>query len=103
MSRKKKTILIVIASVLALVLIIVIPMLLRARAIESQCWVVAANQWGRHFGARASYGHSMIVDPWGTVVAECSDRVGVVVAQLDSESLREVRAKLPSLQHRRLG
>ena len=76
--------------------------LLRARAIESQCWVIAANQWGRHFGARSSYGHSMIVDPWGTVVAECSDQVGGVLAQIEGSYLQEVRAKLPSLQHRRL-
>lgn len=76
--------------------------LLRARAIEAQCWVVAAAQWGRHPGGRATYGHSMIVDPWGTVVAESSDKSGVVVADLDEEYLKRVRAQLPSLRHRRL-
>jgi predicted amidohydrolase len=76
--------------------------LLRARAIEAQCWVVGAAQWGRHPGGRATYGHSMIVDPWGTVVAECSDRSGVVVADVDKEYLRRVRDQLPSLRHRRL-
>jgi predicted amidohydrolase len=76
--------------------------LLRARAIESQCWVVAAAQWGKHPGARISYGHSLVCDPWGTIVAECSDRVGLVVHDLDREQLVEVRQRLPSLAHRRL-
>jgi predicted amidohydrolase len=76
--------------------------LLRARAIEAQCWVVAAAQWGRHPGNRTTYGHSMVVDPWGTVVAEASDRSGVVVADVDKEYLRRVRAQLPSLRHRKL-
>jgi len=75
--------------------------LLRARAIESQSWVVAPNQWGRHGGARASYGHTMIVDPWGTIVAECSDRVGFVLADLDHDIVTSVRSALPSLRHRR--
>jgi deaminated glutathione amidase len=76
--------------------------LLRARAIESQSWVVAAAQWGRHPGSRTTFGHSMIIDPWGAVVAECSDRMGIVVADLDREYLERVRAQLPSLKHRRL-
>jgi predicted amidohydrolase len=76
--------------------------LLRARAIESQCWVVAAAQWGSHFKGRASYGHAMVVDPWGAVVAECSDRVGVIVADLDRSYLKSIRSKLPALRHRRL-
>jgi predicted amidohydrolase len=75
--------------------------LLRARAIESQSWVVAPNQWGRHGGARASYGHTLIVDPWGTIVAECSDRVGFVLADLDHDIVTSVRSALPSLRHRR--
>jgi predicted amidohydrolase len=76
--------------------------LLRARAIESQSWVVAPNQCGRHAGARASYGHTMIVDPWGIVVAQCSERVGFVVADLDRDIVTSVRSSLPSLRHRRL-
>jgi predicted amidohydrolase len=75
--------------------------LLRARAIESQCWVIASGQWGKHADGRSTYGHSMIIDPWGTVVAECSDRVGFVVATLDKAYLERVRASLPSLKHRR--
>jgi len=76
--------------------------LLRARAIESQCWVVAAAQWGRHPGGRTTYGHSMIVDPWGTVAAEASDRAGVITGDVDREYLNRVRSSLPSLRHRRL-
>jgi predicted amidohydrolase len=76
--------------------------LLRARAIESQCWVVAAGQWGRHPLGRTTYGHSMIVDPWGVIVAESSNRVGVVVADVDRAYVERVRAELPSLKHRRM-
>ncbi len=76
--------------------------LLRARAIESQCFVVAAAQWGKHPQGRATYGHSLIVDPWGTVLSEAPDRIGVIVADLDRDDLRRVRASLPSLRHRRL-
>jgi deaminated glutathione amidase len=78
-------------------------LLLRARAVESLCWVVAAGQWGSHPGGRTTYGHSLIVDPWGTVVAECSDRVGYVTAELDAGYLEATRARLPCLRHRRLG
>lgn len=76
--------------------------LLRARAIESQAWLVAAAQWGRHPGGRTTFGHSMIVDPWGAIVAECSDRTGLIVADLDRAYLERVRAELPSLRHRKL-
>lgn len=76
--------------------------LLRARAIESQCWVVAAGQWGKHPKGRASYGHTLIADPWGVVVAECSDGEGVAVADLDRALLRRVRESVPSLRHRKL-
>lgn len=81
--------------------------LLRARAIENQCWVVAAAQWGRHRqgGApskRVSYGHSLIVDPWGTVVADCSDGVGLIVADIASEHLDRARSSVPCLTHRKL-
>jgi predicted amidohydrolase len=76
--------------------------LLRARAIESQCWVVAAGQWGKRSRGPASFGHSMIVDPWGTVVAEASDRIGLVTAEVDLGYVEQVRHTLPSLRHRRL-
>lgn len=76
--------------------------LLRARAIESQAWVVAAAQWGKHPKGRVTYGHSLIVDPWGTVVADASDRVGFVMADVDRELLQKVRTSLPSLSHRKI-
>jgi deaminated glutathione amidase len=76
--------------------------LLRARAIESQSWLVAAAQWGRHPKNRASYGHALICDPWGTIVAECSDGVGVAVADIDAAFAERVRRSLPSLAHRKL-
>jgi predicted amidohydrolase len=75
--------------------------LIRARAIENQAFVIAANQIGPHPGGQRSGGRSMIVDPWGVVLAQAPDREGYVVAELDLEYQREVRAKLPSLANRR--
>jgi deaminated glutathione amidase len=74
--------------------------LLRARAIEAQCYVAAAAQWGKHPLGRATYGHSLVADPWGTVVAECSDGIGYALARLEAKKLEEVRSSLPSLKHR---
>jgi predicted amidohydrolase len=76
--------------------------LLRARAIESQAYVVAAAQWGRHPKGRATYGKSLVVDPWGDVIAQASEGVGVVTARLEPARVAEVRKSLPSLRHRRL-
>jgi len=76
--------------------------LLRARAIESSAWVVAANQWGKHGPHRESYGHSAIIDPWGTPVAQCADGPGVIAFELDLGHARAVRSRLPSLRHRRI-
>ena len=76
--------------------------LLRARAIENQCYVVAAGQSGDHEPGRSCYGRSMVVDPWGTVVAQAVDGVGVVVADLDFERVARIRRELPSLANRRL-
>jgi len=81
--------------------------LLRARAIEDQCFVVAAGQWGA-YGApehgRRSYGHSLVVGPWGDVLAEAPEEGdAVVLVDLDLAELRRVRTTLPALQHRRLG
>ncbi len=75
--------------------------LLRARAIENGCFVLAPNQVGEHLPGRDCHGHSMIVDPWGVVLAQVEDGVGVCVADLDVSRLDEVRAQVPSLQHRR--
>jgi predicted amidohydrolase len=75
--------------------------LLRARAIETQCYVLAAAQHGVHHGGRRSYGHSVIIDPWGEVIAELDDGDGIVTAEVDPERVRAVRRQLPSLDHRR--
>jgi predicted amidohydrolase len=75
--------------------------LLRARAIETQAYVLAAAQWGRH-GKRLTYGKSAVIDPWGDVVAQAPEREAVVRATIDSGYLREVRDKLPALTHRRM-
>jgi predicted amidohydrolase len=74
--------------------------LLRARAIENQCFVVAANQWGSYVDGKAAYGRSMIVDPWGVVVAQASDGDGVISAELDRERIAEVRRRIPALANR---
>jgi predicted amidohydrolase len=74
-------------------------LLLRARAVEDQSWVVAAAQWGRHNEKRESYGHTLISDPWGTLVGEQADGDGVVMATLDGATVTKRRAQLPSLRH----
>lgn len=76
--------------------------LLRARAIENQCFVIAPGQYGTHDDGTVSHGRSMIVDPWGTVLACAPDGEGVALAALDVARLREVRRRLPALRHRRL-
>lgn len=76
-------------------------MLLRARAIENQYYVAAAAQVGETVAGRPAYGRSLIVDPWGVVLAQAPDEETVIVAELDRARLREIRAKLPSLANRR--
>jgi predicted amidohydrolase len=76
--------------------------LLRARAIENQCYVIAAGQIGDHDPGRTCFGRSMVVDPWGTVVTQAPDEVGVAFADIDLERLARIRAELPSLANRRL-
>jgi deaminated glutathione amidase len=75
--------------------------LVRARAIENQAFVVAANQVGAHPGGHRSGGRSMIVDPWGAVLAQASDREGHIVAELDLERQGEIRRRMPALANRR--
>jgi nitrilase len=76
--------------------------LLRARAIENQCYVVAAAQGGTHENGRRTFGHSLVIDPWGEIVAiRREDGEGVVVAELSSERIAAVRLQLPALEHRR--
>ena len=76
--------------------------LLRARAIENLSYVFAPAQYGRHNEKRVTYGHAMIVDPWGAVVARASDGEGIAIADLDPGLLIRARTELPSLSHRRL-
>jgi predicted amidohydrolase len=74
-------------------------LLLRARAIEDQAWVVAAAQWGGHNDKRESYGHTLIVDPWGTIVGERAEGDGVVIATLDGAAVDKRRTQMPCLAH----
>lgn len=76
--------------------------LLRARAIENLAWVIAAGQHGTHPNGRTTFGHSLIVDPWGRIVAERPAGDGVVLAELDPAMQQEFRRNFPVLQHRRL-
>lgn len=73
--------------------------LMRARAIENQVWIVAPAQWGKHNEKRESYGHSLIVDPWGTVVAELAEGDGVLVRTLDGEAVAKRRTQMPVRHH----
>jgi nitrilase len=75
-------------------------LLLRARAVENQCYVLAAAQGGEHPGGRRTYGHSVLIDPWGTVVAEREHGPGFIVGDVDPARLAEVREQLPALAHR---
>ena len=75
--------------------------LLRTRAIENASWVIAPAMCGEHPNGRATYGHSLIVDPWGRVVAELEDEPGILLADLDLDQVAKVRAMLPSLAHDR--
>jgi predicted amidohydrolase len=74
-------------------------LLLRARAVEDQAWVVAPAQWGRHNEKRESYGHSLVVDPWGTIVGERAEGDGVVVVTLDGAAVDKRRTQMPCLSH----
>jgi deaminated glutathione amidase len=78
-------------------------LLLRARAVENQCFVAAAGQVGETLPGKLSYGRSLIADPWGVVLAQAPDEEGVISAELDRARLREIRAKLPCLDHRQPG
>ena len=75
--------------------------LLRARAIENSCYVLAAAQGGRHENGRETFGHSMIVDPWGRILAEAGREPGIVMAEIDPAAVAEARRRIPSLEHGR--
>jgi deaminated glutathione amidase len=74
--------------------------LLRARAIENQCYVIAANQWGSFADGKAAYGRSSIIDPWGIVLAQAPDEDCVISAELDRGRVEDIRRRLPSLANR---
>lgn len=74
--------------------------LLRARAIENFCYVLASGQEGRHVGGRRTYGHSMVVDPWGSIIAQCTEGAGFALAELNPQRLERCRQRIPCLQHR---
>src|SRR5215475_9706445 len=75
--------------------------LMRARAVENGCFVFAAAQGGRHENGRDTYGHSLIVDPWGRIIAEGGTEPGIVMARIDPAEVANARARIPSLQHGR--
>ncbi|XP_076055686.1 ntrilase and fragile histidine triad fusion protein NitFhit isoform X2 [Oratosquilla oratoria] len=75
--------------------------LLRARAIENQCYVIAAAQTGHHNQKRASYGHALVIDPWGAVVAQVSEGTNIALAEIDLQYLEKIRRNMPVVQHRR--
>lgn len=76
--------------------------LLRARAIENQVYIMAAAQVGKHANGRRTWGHSMIIDPWGTVIAELPAKTGLLVAEIDLARQKQIRTDFPVLQHRHL-
>src|SRR5690606_16196018 len=75
--------------------------LMRARAIETGCFVLAPAQWGEHAEGRKTYGHSLIVAPWGEVLADAGEGVGVITAEIDLDRVAEARRMVPSLRHDR--
>jgi len=77
--------------------------LLRARAIENLCYVLAAAQGGRHENGRVTHGHSMFIDPWGEIISERANDAGVIAGDVDPQRIAACRARLPALTHRALG
>ncbi|GFS80660.1 nitrilase and fragile histidine triad fusion protein NitFhit [Nephila pilipes] len=75
--------------------------LLRSRAIETQCYVIAAAQTGKHNPKRTSYGHAMVIDPWGCIIACCSEGVGIALADINLEYIKKIRSEMPIWEHRR--
>lgn len=75
--------------------------LLQARAIENQCFVVAAGQSGQHLNGRSTHGHSMIIDPWGTITSDGGQQLGIIVDSISKQRLNDVQQAIPALRHRR--
>lgn len=77
-------------------------LLVRARAVENGCFMLAAAQWGYHGGNRESFGQAMIIDPWGSILARCPAGTGIAIAEVSGTAVREVRNRLDSTMHARL-
>ncbi len=77
-------------------------LLVRTRALENTCYMIAANQGGIHINGRETYGHSMIVDPWGRVLNQLEKGLGLVVGEIDPERVKQIRENFPSVLHRKL-
>jgi len=75
--------------------------MLRARAIEAASWVIAAAQCGQHADGRATYGHSLVIDPWGEIKLDMEDRLGLGYAEIDLARTADIRARIPVIDHRR--
>ncbi|MBD1389877.1 carbon-nitrogen hydrolase family protein [Neiella sp. HB171785] len=75
--------------------------LLQARAIENQCYVIAAGQSGQHLNGRETHGHSMVIDPWGQVTSDSGKQLGIIVDSISRQRLNDVRQAIPALNHRR--
>ncbi len=73
--------------------------LLRARAIENQCYILAAGQGGRHSATRETWGHSMLIDPWGEIIAEIAQGEGIAIADIDLQALADIRQRMPIREH----
>jgi nitrilase len=76
--------------------------LLRARAIENQCYVLASAQGGKHENGRSTWGQSMLIDPWGQIKSQVNEGEGISMGMIDKHITQEIRTKLPALQHRML-
>lgn len=76
--------------------------ILRARAIENQCYIIAAGQGGRHSESRETWGHSMIIDPWGSILSEVASGEGMAIADIDLNHLQDIRQRMPIKEHLKL-
>ena len=76
--------------------------LLQSRAIENLAYIIAPNQWGKHYGSRETFGHSVIIDPWGKIIELIKDGEGFVLAEIDTKGLQSIRKKFPALGHRKI-
>ena len=74
--------------------------LLSSRAIENLSYVVASAQWGKHYGSRRTYGHTMIINAWGKIIDQLDTGDGIVICDIDLEELRSIRQSFPSLKHK---